>query len=126
MAPVDVKIGNHPAIAEWPDESWMSSATQGRGRRPLPFQEFVLKVHGRCNLSCDYCYMYEMADQSWRALPGAMSERVIDQAARRIGEHARTYEIDRVDVCFHGGEPLLAGREFFVRAARTLRRHIPG
>jgi uncharacterized protein len=28
--------------------------------------EFIVKVHSRCDLSCDYCYMYEMADQSWR------------------------------------------------------------
>jgi len=33
---------------------------------PLPFCEFTLKLHGRCNLACDYCYMYEMVDQSWR------------------------------------------------------------
>ena len=43
--------------------------------RPIPFREFVLKVHARCNLACDYCYMYELADQSWRNASKLMSDR---------------------------------------------------
>src|SRR5580692_5031920 len=58
------------------------------GWRPSPFREFIVKVHSRCDLSCDYCYMYEMADQSWRDQPRAMSEQTADVTARRIGEHA--------------------------------------
>ena len=38
-----------------------------------PFRQIVLKVHGQCNLACDYCYVYEHGDQSWRDRPRAMS-----------------------------------------------------
>lgn len=77
--------------------------------QPVPFRTFVLKIHGRCNLRCDYCYVYTMADQSWRTRPRAMSRRTISQTASRIAEHARAHAIREVGVVLHGGEPLLAG-----------------
>jgi uncharacterized protein len=40
------------------------NATEATGWRPVPFREFIVKVHSRCDLACDYCYMYEMADRS--------------------------------------------------------------
>jgi uncharacterized protein len=73
--------------------------------RPLPFREFVLKIHGRCNLSCHYCYMYEMADQSWRTRPAVMARDVFDLAVRRIADHVMDHDLRSVDVVFHGGEP---------------------
>ncbi|WP_329248309.1 FxsB family radical SAM/SPASM domain protein [Actinoallomurus sp. NBC_01490] len=97
-----------PGTPEWPDTLDVR-ALLGRGWRPTPFREFILKVHSRCNLSCDYCYMYEMADQSWRRQPRKMAKPTIDQVAMRIAEHARAKLLDRVDVTLHGGEPLLAG-----------------
>ena len=34
---------------------------------------FLVKVASRCNLDCDYCYVYHHADQSWRAMPEVLS-----------------------------------------------------
>jgi uncharacterized protein len=84
----------------------------GPGRQPFPFQEFVLKIHSRCDLACDYCYLYEMADQSWRDQPKRMSEATARQVAFRIGEHVRLHDLTEIGVVLHGGEPLLAGPEF--------------
>ena len=81
------------------------------GWRPNPFREFVVKVHSRCDLACDYCYMYEMADQSWRDRPRRMSIEIARRTAVRIGEHVRSHQIPSVALILHGGEPLLAGRE---------------
>src|SRR6478609_7468385 len=81
------------------------------GWSPVPFQEFVVKVHSRCDLACDYCYMYEMADQSWRDRPRRMSAEIARCTADRIGEHARTHGLAVISLILHGGEPLLAGRE---------------
>ncbi len=75
----------------------------------MPIRQFLFKVQTRCNLHCDYCYVYEMADQSWRDKPMAMSDRVIHAAAMRIAEHAAAHDLDEVRVIFHGGEPLLGG-----------------
>jgi uncharacterized protein len=51
---------------EWP-ATLDVVALRAEGWAPVPFQEFIVKIHSRCDLACDYCYMYEMADQSWRA-----------------------------------------------------------
>ena len=59
------------------------------GSPPVPLSQFVLKVHSRCDLACDHCYVYEHADQSWRRRPGVMSDEMVAQAALRIAEHAR-------------------------------------
>lgn len=32
----------------------------------------VLKLHDRCDLACEYCYVYEHADQSRRSHPAVM------------------------------------------------------
>jgi uncharacterized protein len=66
--------------------------------------------------------MYEMADQSWRDQPRAMSEQTADMTAHRIGEHARTHGLGEITLILHGGEPLLAGRALISRLVRTTRR----
>ncbi len=48
---------------------------------PSPLVEFVLKIESRCNLNCDYCYVYNMGDESWRDQPSSMSLDVVDQLA---------------------------------------------
>ncbi|WSG63361.1 FxsB family radical SAM/SPASM domain protein [Nocardia sp. NBC_01730] len=88
----------------------------------MAFTEYVVKIHSRCNLACDYCYMYEMADQSWSKQPKVMSRRVFDDTCRMIREHAQRHSLPAVDIVFHGGEPLLAGKrnlEYFARTARA-------
>jgi uncharacterized protein len=98
---------------------------RAEGWRPTPFREFVLKVHQRCNLACDYCYVYEHADQSWRDRATVMPGHVVEAAARRIGEHAAGHGLDRVRVVLHGGEPLLAGRDRLRAMVRTVRAALP-
>src|ERR1700722_3138811 len=81
------------------------------GWKPASFREFIVKIHSRCDLSCDYCYMYEMADQSWRSQPKRMSVDIAEATALRIGEHARAHGLREVALILHGGEPLLAGQQ---------------
>jgi uncharacterized protein len=102
-------MGNESRL-EWP-ASLDVYALRADGWVPLPFREFIVKVHSRCDLSCDYCYMYEMADQSWRNQPRSMSPETAQLVARRIGEHARVHALSDVTLILHGGEPLLAGRD---------------
>ncbi|WP_327269965.1 radical SAM/SPASM protein FxsB, inactivated metallohydrolase extension form [Streptomyces sp. NBC_01218] len=75
----------------------------------VPFREIVLKIHSRCDLACDHCYIYEHADQSWRTRPKTISDEAVSWTARRLAEHAATHGLPSVSVILHGGEPLLAG-----------------
>lgn len=69
---------------------------------------FIVKpVSTNCNLSCLYCY------HNWinnRSKKGIMSTRVLD---RFFGEIVNL-EQKRIEIIWHGGEPLLVGREFFI------------
>ncbi|MEV8428234.1 FxsB family cyclophane-forming radical SAM/SPASM peptide maturase [Streptomyces chartreusis] len=91
-----------------------------------PFRQFVMKVHSRCDLACDHCYVYRHADQSWRRRPRVMAPRIVRATAERIAEHARAHRLKRVTVVLHGGEPLLAGPERLAALARELRRSLDG
>lgn len=77
----------------------------------IPFHTFLWKIASRCNLNCTYCFVYNSVDQLWRRQPVFMSREVARQAARRMREHLASHGRDSASVVFHGGEPLLAGRE---------------
>lgn len=93
--------------------------------RPVPIREFVLKIASRCNLACDYCYIYSMADQTWRSRPRLIPTKTIDAATSRIGEHVSRHGLQQVTVILHGGEPLLAGRRALEYVAGAVRRELP-
>ena len=97
-------------------------AIMAAGWHPVPFRDFIVKVHSRCDLACDYCYIYEMADQSWRDRPRRMSADVAGRTAARIAEHARDYQIPDINLILHGGEPLLAGRDLIWQLATETRK----
>ncbi|HEV2778994.1 MAG TPA: FxsB family cyclophane-forming radical SAM/SPASM peptide maturase [Actinophytocola sp.] len=91
----------------------------------MPIAEYVLKVASRCNLACDYCYVYTMADQSWRSRPVVISAETVRAVAGRIGEHAAAHRQVTTKVVLHGGEPLLAGRDLLDQVATAIRRELP-
>jgi uncharacterized protein len=109
----------------WPQDLLDVAAHRRAGHPPLPFREFVVKVHSRCNLACSYCYVYESVDQGWRSQPVTMAERTARAVRHRIAEHAGRHRPSSVRVILHGGEPLLAGVGFLGRFARDLRAELP-
>jgi uncharacterized protein len=99
-------VGARP---RWPDRTLDVAAVRASGWHPTPFRDVVLKVHQRCNLACDYCYVYTMADQSWRDRPLMMARATWQATAARMTEHAATHRLSTMRLVLHGGEPLLAG-----------------
>ncbi|ODQ93407.1 hypothetical protein BFG51_04105 [Dietzia alimentaria] len=95
---------------EWPyDGSCEADVHRAAGWRPVPINEYILKIESRCNLNCDYCYVYNMGDESWRSAPRMMSFDIAKRAAERIRDHAVRHDMPRIGLSFHGGEPLLHG-----------------
>jgi uncharacterized protein len=92
----------------------------------VPLSQFVLKMHSRCDLACDHCYVYETADQSWHGRPMVISDQVISRTVQRIAEHARAHRMPFAQVVLHGGEPLLTGRVTLRRMATELPSALAG
>jgi len=111
--------------APWPYAELDVAALRAGGWLPTPIHEVVLKVHQRCNLACDYCYVYELADQSWRDRPAAMSPEVWRAALARLGEHVERHDLTSVRVVLHGGEPLLFGADRLAELADAVRAALP-
>ena len=86
---------------------------------------FLVKIASRCNLACDYCYVYRHADRSWRSRPAIMVEKHRQKLAERIAEYVRGEGLGGIAVVFHGGEPLLAGAERIVETAQWIRLAVP-
>ena len=86
------------------------------------FSSFLVKVASRCNLDCDYCYVYHHADQGWRSMPKILSVQNREAFAQQLAEYALESELKRCAVILHGGEPLLAGPQALAEFANYLRQ----
>jgi uncharacterized protein len=91
---------------------------------PASVSQYVLKVHSRCDLACDHCYVYEQVDQSWRGKPAAIAPATAARAAGRIAEHAALHRLTETRIILHGGEPLLLGRDRMRQVLATLKAQI--
>ena len=66
--------------------------------------QLIIKVTNGCNLRCKYCY---------NAAKEFKHEVIsLDKVDKMF---ALVADFDRVDVIFHGGEPMLASREFYTQ-----------
>ena len=75
----------------------------------LPFHTYIIKVASRCNLNCDYCFVYNLADTRWTSQPPLMAFSTFRKICDRIVEHCHIHSKPNVSLVFHGGEPLLGG-----------------
>ncbi|MCA1757119.1 MAG: anaerobic sulfatase maturase [Bacteroidales bacterium] len=85
----------------------------------MAFQIFVKPVGGVCNLRCDYCYYRD--DTSSLPVTGGnvMADNLLETY---IAAHLAEEEDDTVLFSWHGGEPLLAGIEFYKRVVEIQNR----
>lgn len=85
----------------------------------------VLKVAQRCNIDCDYCYVYRRGDEVWRHRPRFISDDVLDDLILRINENIHAGNLDRFVIEIHGGEPLLLGHHRMESMLARLREGCP-
>lgn len=89
--------------------------------QPVPFTTFVVKVVSRCNLNCEYCYMYNLADRTYRDQPGVMLSGTTRAMGERIAAHALRHNVPWVHIILHGGEPLMMGKARLAEWIRLVR-----
>ena len=86
-----------------------------------PFSLLVKPVGARCNLACDYCFYLRKA-----ALYPIGPVRMPDAVLERMIKSYLSLPFDSFTVTFQGGEPLLAGLDFFRRANDLAKQSLPG
>lgn len=82
----------------------------------------ILKVTGTCNLACRYCYYMNGLAEPFRS---AMTLTTVGELFRKYLDYCVRHELGRVSFAWHGGEPLLAGKQFF-RAVSQLQEDLFG
>jgi len=79
---------------------------------------FIFKITSFCNLNCTYCYVFNACDTSYLRRPRVMPLQTAEAALAKIASYAARTGIRRVYIVLHGGEPMLAGKEWFKQFAR--------
>lgn len=82
------------------------------------YQVFIKPVGANCNLRCSYCYYLDKKELYNSKLP-IMSDEVLEKCIRNHFEAASS---GVVSFSWHGGEPMLAGIDFYRKAVRIQKR----
>ena len=93
-----------------------------RRQTPSAFATMVKPVGSRCNLDCAYCY-YLDKEAIYAGIEPQMDDALPERYIRQYIEGNR---VDTVTLVWHGGEPTLAGLDFFRRAVALQQRHAGG
>ena len=74
---------------------------------------YLLKATEFCNLNCPYCYMFNLRDFAFKEKPKIMSREIVEVTANKAVALARKQGVSKLTISLHGGEPLLAGIEWY-------------
>jgi uncharacterized protein len=86
------------------------------------FQIFVKPVGATCNLRCRYCYYYDKKDLYPQKRAFIMNDEILE---RYIVQHIEASTEETISFSWHGGEPLLAGIDFFKKAVALQKKYKP-
>lgn len=89
---------------------------------PAAFSSMVKPVGAACNLSCSYCYYLDKADYYSKNM-NVMSAGILE---KYIQQYIEANKIPEITFVWHGGEPLLAGIDFYRKAVSLQRKYAAG
>ncbi len=87
-----------------------------------PFSLIVKPVGSRCNLRCRYCYYIDKARFSSHEEQTVMTDELLE---KMIVQTIEGNPGPVVSFTWHGGEPTLAGLDFYRRAVTLEKKHLP-
>ncbi|HAT2332484.1 TPA: XyeB family radical SAM/SPASM peptide maturase, partial [Serratia marcescens] len=82
-------------------------------KKKIKHLEIILKVSERCNINCTYCYVFNLGNDLAINSKPIISHKIIEDLRGFFERACQEYEIETVQVDFHGGEPLMMGKERF-------------
>jgi len=86
------------------------------------FQVFIKPVGARCNLQCTYCYYLKTGDIYGSYRKPVMDDETLENCIKQIFSASSG---NTVLFTWHGGEPLLAGIDFYKKALTFQKKHLP-
>ena len=86
------------------------------------FQVFVKPVGASCNLACSYCYYLEKAELFNESGINRMTDDLLELY---IAQHIQASSEQTIFFSWHGGEPTLAGLDYFRRIVVLQKKHLP-
>ena len=86
------------------------------------FQVFAKPVGPLCNLGCDYCYYLDKARLFGEGKQSPMSDDLLETY---IKQHIEATTEPVITFSWHGGEPLLAGIDFYRKAIALQHKFCP-
>lgn len=92
--------------------------------KEINFTSFIVKVASRCNLNCDYCYMYQHVDQTWKDKPRTLSKEHQDLFTYRLEEYVKEKNLEKILIIYHGGEPILFGVDKMIQLSENIRERL--
>ena len=98
---------------------------ESKSREPVrPFVVMAKPVGSRCNLACQYCY-YNRTDNNSEP-PALHQQHMADELLELfIRQYIEASAGPEVQIVWHGGEPTLAGLDFFRRVVELQKRYLP-
>ena len=94
----------------------------GKQAGPVAFSTMLKPAGSACNLDCHYCYYLDKAVQ-YGGRQAVMSDELLELYVK---QYICANEVDTVQFCWHGGEPLLLGVDFYRRAMEFQRKYADG
>ncbi|EKC66373.1 Arylsulfatase regulator (Fe-S oxidoreductase), partial [human gut metagenome] len=89
---------------------------------PVAFSTMVKPAGSACNLDCHYCYYLDKAVQ----YGGRQAVMPDDLLECYIRQYIEANEVPTVTFCWHGGEPLLLGLDFYRKAMALQEKYAGG
>ncbi|MDP3642301.1 MAG: anaerobic sulfatase maturase [Bacteroidota bacterium] len=86
------------------------------------FQIFVKPVGASCNMACSYCYYLEKTELLSELGLNRMSDDLLEMY---ILQHIQASSEQTIFFSWHGGEPTLAGLEYYRRIVELQKKHLP-
>ena len=85
-----------------------------------PFQLLIKPVSGDCNLACTYCFYTRVPNMLY---PESRTHRMDDEMLDRMVREFLGYGFSPSIMCWQGGEPTLAGLDFFRKVVELQEKH---